>query len=137
MKSRIILTASAVFLFGLGIVFDFLPQETAAVLGLPALPLVSLLVQLLAGPLLAMGLLNWFNKTRPMGGIYARPLALANFLLFLVSAVPLLRISVHGAVPLLVKVAAAVFAAFALAFVWLLFFHDPLAGQEAKADAAQ
>ena len=125
MLSRLILTCTAALLFALGLLLDFLPQETAASLNLPAAPGVIVLLQVLAGALLGLGYLNWLSRSNPMGGIYSRPLALCNLLFFAVSAITLLRATARNSMPPAIGVAAAVATVFALAFIWLMFFHDP------------
>ena len=132
MKSKIVITANAVFLLGLGVGLDFLPQEVAAALGLGNTPAAALLLQVLAAAFLGMGFLNWLSKGNPMGGIYSRPLALQNFLMFGVAGISLDRAALHGAAPRDVQVAAIVFTLFALASGWLMFFHDPIAETQKK-----
>ena len=127
MVSRIIVTASAIFLLGLGIGLDFLPQEAAVRIGLGAAPQAALLLQVVAAAFLGMGFMNWFSKGNPMGGIYSRPLALQNFLCFAVGAIALDRAALRGAVTQGIQAAAIAFTLFALAFGWLIFFHDPIA----------
>ena len=61
-----------------------------------------------------------------MGGIYSRPLALQNLLLFGVGAIALDRAALRGASLPAVQLAACVFTVFAVAFGWLMFFHDPI-----------
>jgi hypothetical protein len=61
-----------------------------------------------------------------MGGIYSRPLALQNFLFFGVGAIPLDRAAFRAAPLLSIQLAACVFTVFAVAFGWLMFFHDPI-----------
>jgi hypothetical protein len=126
MISKVIVTASAVFLLALGVGLDFLPQEASARLGLGTAPMAALLFQVLAAAFLGMGFQNWFSKANPMGGIYSRPLALQNFLCFGVAAITLDRAVFHGGVPKAILAAAIVFSTFALAFGWLMFFHDPI-----------
>ena len=129
MKGKIILTASAVLLVALGIVLNFMPQEAAAALGIAAAPATTALTQVLASALLGMGFINWFSRANRIGGIYARPLALGNFLLFGSSALSLGRtFSAHHDARI-IGAATAVFAVLALAFCWLIFFADPLADQ--------
>ena len=125
MLSKLVLTCTALLLFTLGLALDFLPQETAAALSLPAAPGVILLLQVLAAALLGLGYLNWLSRANPMGGIYSRPLALCNLLFFAVSAIPLIRTTIHNSMPPAISAAAAIAATFALAFAWLMFFHDP------------
>jgi uncharacterized membrane protein len=129
MLSRIILTAAAIVLLATGLALDFLPQETAAALGLPPAAAVTLILQTLAAALLGLGFLNWFSRANPMGGIYSRPLALCDLLLFGVTAVTLVRVVARKALqpmPLILTIAAAVTTVFAAAFIWLMFFHDPI-----------
>jgi hypothetical protein len=126
MPSKLILTACAVFLFGVGLALSFLPQEVASALGLGNLPMVVLLLQVLAAALLGMGYLNWLSRGNRMGGIYSRPLGLQNLLLFGVAAISLDRAVLHAPQILAVQLAAGVCTGFALAFGWLTFFHDPI-----------
>jgi len=130
MKSKVVLTASAILLFTLGIVLDFMPQEVGAAFGMGVAPMTSVALQVLAAAFLGMGFLNWLSKGNPMGGIYSRPLALQNFLLFGVAGIALDRAALHGTIPRGILCAAFVFTAFAIAFAWLLFVHDPLANAQ-------
>jgi len=123
--SKIVVTASAVFLVGAGLALNFLPQEVAAALGLGAAPMVVLILQVLAAALLGMGFLDWLSKGNPMGGIYSRPLALENLLLYGVAAISLDRAALHATAPRLIELVAVVFTAFAIAFGWLMFLHNP------------
>jgi hypothetical protein len=126
MKSKIVLTSSAAFLFIVGLALDFLPQEAAAAAGLGVAPMVVLILQVLAAALLGMGFLNWLSRGNPMGGIYSRPLALQNFLFFGIAAIPLDRAAFHASAIPAIQLAACVFTVFAAAFAWLMFFHDPI-----------
>jgi hypothetical protein len=85
MRTRILMTASALFMGLLGLAATFLPQETLAAAGVPeaSLPaLAVILVQALGALYLGFAILNWMAKGILVGGIYARPLALGNFLHF-------------------------------------------------------
>ncbi len=130
MNSKVVLVTSAVVLLAAGLVLNFAPDETAVWLGAPPSPVVSTILQVLAASLLGMGFLNYFSRANIMGGIYGRPLALGNLLLFAISAIVLGR-GAHGSTVLLV--AAAVSAILALAFAWRIFFADPVAEQETGA----
>jgi hypothetical protein len=129
-KSKIVLTASAILLFGTGLALDFLPQEVTAALGQGSAPMFVLLLQVFSAALLGMGFLNWLSKGNPMGGIYSRPLALQNFLFFGVSSIALDRAAFHGAPLPAIQLAACVCTVFAVAFGWLMFFHDPIPKNE-------
>ena len=114
-------------LLGLGVGLDFLPQEVASNLGFGSAMLAPLPLQVLAAAFLGVGFMNWLSKDNPMGGIYARPLALQNFLLFGVGAITLDRTALHGTAARGFQLAAIMFTVLALAFGWLMFFHDPVA----------
>ena len=136
MMSKIVLTASGLFLFGLGLGLDFLPQEISAALGLGSAPMATLLLQVLAAAFLGVGFMNWLSKANPMGGIYARPLALQNFLLFGVGAITLDRAAMRAPALPAIEITAIAFTAFALGFGWLMFFHDPIGvAQKLQPDA--
>jgi hypothetical protein len=126
MKSKIVLTASAVFLLGAGVCLDFLPQEVAAALGLSSEATAVVLLQVLAAAFLGTGFMNWLSKGKPMGGIYSRPLALQNLLLFGVAAITLDKAALHASMARGIQLSAILFTAFAIAYCWLMFFHDPV-----------
>lgn len=116
--SRVLLTASAVFLVVCGAALTFASDELAAAAGLDgdsALPL-----QLLAGALLGMGVINWFSRGRPFGGIYGRPLGLGNVLLFVVGGFALGRKALATEAPAVWSVFV-VYLIFAVGFVWVVF----------------
>ena len=92
---------------------------------MPALQL-TLILQMLSAALLGLGILNWFSRANLIGGIYGRPLALANFLFFFVSSTALVRAVLHHPEPMPILCAAALGVLFTVAFAWLLFFHDPV-----------
>jgi hypothetical protein len=116
--SKALLAGSAAFLIALGLAFNFAPAEAATTLGLEganALPL-----QLLAGALIGVGLLNWYSREAAFGGIYGRPMGLANILLFVVGSFALGRAAFAGSSPAL-WVVFACYAVFATGFIWIVF----------------
>jgi hypothetical protein len=127
MHTKLILAAAGILLFFSGAALAFLPQETAAGIGLAPVPQLTLILQVLSAALLGLGILDWFSRVNLIGGIYGRPLALANFLFFFVSTAALVRAVLHHSEPLLILCAAAAGVVFTAAFAWLLFFHDPVA----------
>ena len=116
--SKVLLIASAAFLVALGLVLNFAPGEAAAATGVAAS--AALPLQLLAGALIGVGLLNWFSRQAVFGGIYGRPLGFANVALFVIGSLALGRAALAASSPALWALFA-LYAVFALAFVWIVF----------------
>jgi hypothetical protein len=55
--------------------------------------------QLLGAAWLGVAVLNWLQRAAVLGGIYGRPVVFANFVLYLVSALSLLRGLLGGGAP--------------------------------------
>ena len=97
-KTRWLLTTSALLLAVLGVALSFLPQEILTLAGAQPVPRLVLLVQLGGAMALAWAILNWMSRGQRLGGIYNRPLALANVLHFATGSVTLLKLMAAGAV---------------------------------------
>ena len=120
MHSRALMIASAVFLAALGFVTSFLPEKVLGLHGtVPDTPTL-LLVQMTGALYLGFAILNWTARGVLIGGIYARPVALGNFLHFVMVSVMLIKAAiVHGVVQL--AISATVFSVFAIWFGLVLF----------------
>jgi hypothetical protein len=92
MRTQLILVSSAVFLGVLALFLLFAPVESLSflLLGYGSL-LPSLPAQLLSAPLLGLSALNWLSRGSTVGGIYGRPLLIANLIHFIVGSLVLLR----------------------------------------------
>jgi hypothetical protein len=123
MNTRTLMTSSAAFLAALGIAITFLPQELAAHVDAPPHGASVLLVQMLGGLYLGFAALNWMNRGNRIGGIYARPVSMANFINFAVGALALAKGVLHGEASLEVIAMAALYAIFAAWFGFVLFTH--------------
>jgi hypothetical protein len=90
--------SAAVQLLG-GVAFLFAPDVLlpALVPGFP--PAGAWLGQLLGAAWLGVAALNWLQRSALLGGIYGRPVVLANAVLYAVSALSLLRALLDGGVP--------------------------------------
>jgi hypothetical protein len=84
------MSSSAVFLGLIGIAANFLPAELLALLGIDE-PRLEVFVQIGGGAYLGFAFLNWTARGILIGGIYARPVALGNFLHFIVAAIALAK----------------------------------------------
>jgi hypothetical protein len=91
MNTRLILTSCA-FLLGLaGIFLTFAPDAACSALGIPASQTGVFAMQLLGALYFAFAMLNWMSKGSPIGGIYNRPISVANFTHFLIGGLTLIK----------------------------------------------
>ncbi len=130
MTSKPILSASAVVLFIAGLALLFLPDEAAkTVFGAASGAAGSALqLQLLAAGYLGFAWLNWGARVGAVGGIFGRPVAVANFAHFAIGATVVARAQAGGAATDTGGAGwaiAAVYLAFAVAFGWLVFGATP------------
>ncbi|MBZ5856607.1 hypothetical protein [Flavihumibacter profundi] len=91
MNTRIILTLSAILLAVVGISLSFLPEEISHFLVVDNSPIFHLLLQITGALFFAFAMLNWMAKGSIIGGIYNRPLAVANFTHFAIGSLALLK----------------------------------------------
>ncbi len=127
MRTKLLMQSSALFLLVLGLLLTFAPQETLARGGGGAAPLATLVAQAAGALYLGFALLNWMAKDNLIGGVYSRPVAMGNFLHFVVVAMALLRLVGGGMrmpAAVLLAVAYVVFAA----WFGLVLFGSPVKG---------
>jgi len=93
MNTKILMTASALFLGIIGILLSFFPQEIANYLNFDTNLISILFLQILSSLYLGFGILNWMAKGNLIGGIYSRPLAIGNLMHFGVSAIAFIKIT--------------------------------------------
>ncbi|MDJ0812889.1 MAG: hypothetical protein QNJ23_04120 [Woeseiaceae bacterium] len=118
--TRALMMASALFMAVLGLITSYAPDRVLETHGTVPDGPTMLLIQMMGALYLGFALLNWTARGVIIGGIYARPLALGNFLHFAMVAVMLTREAIeHGVLPL--ATSAAVFSAFAIGFGVVLF----------------
>jgi hypothetical protein len=77
--------------------------------------------QLLAAAWLGIGALNWLGRSALLGGIYGRPVVMANFALYFITTMVLVRRVMSGAVPGGLWLVLVPVALFAIAYGGLLF----------------
>jgi len=120
--------ASAFFMFALGLATTFSPAELLASTGTAPHPVSTLLVQSAGGLYLGFAIINWMAKDNLIGGIYSRPVAMANFLHFFAVAMALLRAVRARQRSTTILPLAACYAVFAIWF-GLVVFTNPLRNQ--------
>jgi hypothetical protein len=128
MKTKILMMLSAIFLAILGLLTSYFPDKVLETHGTVPDNATLLLIQMMGALYLGFAILNWTARGVLMGGIYARPLALGNFLHFAMVGVMLAKAAyTHGVVQL--ATSAAVFSAFAVWF-GIVLFTSPVRGPQ-------
>ena len=84
--------SSCIFLGALGVILTFMPDEIISGFSITPDSISILLLQLLGALYLGFAMLNWMAKGSLIGGIYNRPIAIGNFMHFLVGALALIKI---------------------------------------------
>ena len=124
--TRMVMWASAVLLALLGMTALFAPQEILAYAGRQPDAFSVTLMQLAGAAWLAFALLDWAARGNMMGGIYGRPIALANFTHFAIGAIVLVKVVLRTPAVVPAFVVTAAYCVLAAAFGWILFVRDPL-----------
>ncbi|WP_420580409.1 hypothetical protein [Reichenbachiella sp.] len=119
MNTKTLMTLTAIYLAVQGLLLTFLPQEVNAYFGLSAKGMSVLISQTLGAALLAFAMLNWMTRNNILGGIYGKPLMMANFLFFFASGMSYLK----GANSELIWVLAGVSLFIGLSFGYVAFTH--------------
>ena len=124
MKTKIVMTSSAVFYGVLGILFSFLPDEIANYLNVESTTVTRLSFILLSALYLGFGIQNWTARRTIIGGIYNRPIAIGNFMHFTVGAIALVKIApdiqIHSQIVIPLAI---LYATFALLFLYIFRTH--------------
>jgi hypothetical protein len=115
------MAASATFLGLVGIALSFLPQEVAAYCGLPESN--SILLQVSGSLYFGFAVLNWMAKGNLIGGIYSKPVAVANFAHFLVGGLALLKYSFRHTGVSYIWIPVVIYLVFAILFGYVFFFN--------------
>ncbi|UCE93663.1 MAG: hypothetical protein JSV73_12840 [Flavobacteriaceae bacterium] len=92
MKTKFIMTSSAMFLAGIGVLLSFLPDEVAEYLNIESNRVTVLFLKIMSALYLGFALLNWMAKETLIGGIYNRPIAIGNFMHFAVGAIAFVKV---------------------------------------------
>ena len=120
MNTKLIMTLSAIVLGALGLSLSFFPAEINAYLNTEPNTTSTLFLQLLSAVYLGFALMNWMAKGTIIGGIYNRPIAIGNFMHFMVGTLALIKIVNHIDIHQEVIIClAVVYAIFAICFVYI------------------
>jgi len=122
MNTKLLMTISAVVLGATGIVLTFMPQVVSRILNLPES--TTILFQILGALYFGFAMLNWTAKANLIGGIYSRPVAIANFTHFLIGGLALTKWVVNNSNYTYIWACAILYLILALLFGRVLF-TDP------------
>lgn len=123
MNTRLLMSLSTVFLATLGVGMAFLPQELLSNVGARPEGHAVFLIQMLGALYLGFATLNWMNRGSRIGGIYGRPVSMANFSHFAIGAMVLLKGTVAQQFTLEVTAMASIYSVFGVWFGLVLFTH--------------
>ena len=120
MNTKLLMTSCSLLLGATGIFTLFLPDVLLSAQGVEPTEALSVLVQLMGALYFGFAIMNWTAKDSAIGGVYARPVSLANFSHFLTGALLLAKNLFDEFSPLMLIVTV-VYVVFAACFYWLVF----------------
>ena len=121
MNTRLLMRTSAIFMGLMGIVASFLPQEILAHMGGDQSRASALIIQTAGAMYLGFGALNWTAQANLIGGIYSRPVSLANFAHFTIASLALLKGVAAGEREVVALCGCAAYSMFAVSFGFVVF----------------
>ena len=116
-----LMTSSALILGLAGVFALFAPDALLYTQGSAPTGIASVLVQLMGALYFSFALMNWTAKDSLIGGIYARPVSLANFGHFFAGALLLLKYQLSNEMNLYILAALIVYSIYMACFYWLVF----------------
>jgi hypothetical protein len=124
MNTKWIMIATSLLLGVSGIALTFAPDLIIGSLGVNPSQVSIILGQILGALYFGFATLNWMTKESLIGGIYNRPIAVANFTHFMIAGLALVKASISNPqIPILLILVSGVYAVLALLFGILLFRH--------------
>lgn len=124
MNTKLIMTASALILGIIGVLLTFIPDTILGHLNIDINTTSQFLMQIIGALYFSFAMLNWMMKTSLIGGIYNRPIAIANFSHFLIAGLALVKgIIANPGVSYTIWTAGIIYSLFAVSFGIVLFRH--------------
>ena len=128
MNTKILMTASALILGAIGLIFTFAPDICLEYLEIPKSVVSLLLGQVLGGLYFGFAMLNWMVKGSRIGGIYHRPVAIANMSHFLIAGLAISKSLISESTgSTILWIMGGIYVVFGLSFIVVLFRH-PFSG---------
>ena len=124
MNTKLLMTLSAMILALIGISLIFLPNEILDYLELSVSETLQLLMQIIGSLYFALAILNWMSKGSIIGGIYNRPIAMANLTHFVIAGLALIKgILANPSLSYVIWSIAIIYSIFAIFFGIVAFRH--------------
>lgn len=124
MNTKYLMIASAVVTGLSGLTASFLPEEILKTTGVAANELAALFIQVTGALYLGFAIMNWMARNVLIGGIYAKPLGMGNFLHFTAAALALFKFAINSQHSIYIWIATIVYSIFAILF-GLVVFTNP------------
>lgn len=124
MNTKLIMTVTAILLAAIGICLSFAPDNIIALLGINPNIALRLVLQLLGAMYYAFAMLNWMAKGAAIGGIYNRPIAIANLTHFFIGGMALTKAAFSNhQLPTIISLLAGFYIAAAIVFGFMISRH--------------
>lgn len=125
MNTRLLMSASAIFMGLIGIALTFTAEELMTAAGQKPNELSILTLQFTGALYFGFAITNWMAKGVLIGGIYARPLSIGNFSHFFIAGLALVKfLSNNGSTsPIFMYGLAVVYIVFATSFGYVFVTH--------------
>ena len=122
MNTKIIMKSSALMLGFTGLMLTFFPQELSESLGHSESDMMTRTLEVIGAMYLAFGMMNWMSRKSLIGGIYNRPIAIANMTHFMMVGIMLTKWKIgNHDLPYGFWAIALIYLFFATAFIKILF----------------
>lgn len=122
MNTKLIMTSSAILMAITGSVLIFFSNDLLKYFSVGQNNSFLLILQILGGLYFAFAMLNWTAKANLIGGIYSRPVAIANFTHFVIGGLALAKAVFVAENTILVGIAALIYVVFASIFGKITFW---------------
>jgi hypothetical protein len=118
------MTLSAMILALIGISLIFLPKEILDYFELSISDTLELIMQIIGSFYFAFAILNWMSKGSVIGGIYNRPIAMANLTHFVIAGLALIKgVLANPSLSYVIWSIAIIYSIFAILFGIVAFKH--------------
>lgn len=130
MNSKLIQSASSIFLTLIALLCIFIPDEVLKNFTIDENEYVLLIIQVLGGLLFGFAITNWMSRTVIMGGIYGKALYMGNLAQFAVGGVALLKWNIRNGFPsVILGVILVGYIIFLLLYLSVFFSSPKIAGK--------